>query len=66
MLCNSLLEDLQDGRVVDVLAFWRGRMGLNRRVGQINTSWHRLPTDATLHCVPWRKLCDELRQLATP
>ena len=26
------------------------------QIGQISTSCQRLATDATLHCVPWRKL----------
>ena len=26
------------------------------QISQINTSWSRLATDATLHCVPWSKL----------
>ena len=33
-----------------------GETRFKPRVGQINTSCRRLATDATLHCVPWRKL----------
>ena len=31
-------------------------IGFKPTVGQINTSCHRLATDAALHCLPWRKL----------
>ena len=30
--------------------------GFKPRVGQVNTSCHRLVIDAALHCVPWLKL----------
>ena len=37
-------------------SFLTRKTGFKPRVGQINTSCHRLASNATLHCVPWHKL----------
>ena len=51
--------------MVVVSAYRPRRVGLDLHDGQINTSCHRLATDATLQCGPGAKCGDRLGRLAT-